>query len=179
MSSGIALGLVIVALVVHRQERARTVRENCHPALPGLLAALGILALSFGVASVVKHHPLDAATVSLVMASLVVGAGFGVARARTVSVWREPGGPALCKDTARTTTLWFASVAAQFSIGAWIDKTTGAGALGFSALYLYLAVSLGTQSLLVRRRTASGPIHTPQLDGSASRSPRARVHTPS
>ncbi|WP_438297303.1 hypothetical protein [Streptomyces sp. HUAS TT7] len=178
MSSGIVLGFVIVALVVHRQERARTVRENNHPALLGFLTALGFLALALGVASVVRHRPLDAGAVTLVMASLVVGAGFGAARSRTVQVWRTPGGRTLCRDTPLTTILWFASVAGHFCIGTWIDRAAGAGSLGLSTLYLHLAVSLGVQGLLVRRRAASGPVRTRQLGGPASRSPRARAHAP-
>ncbi len=123
--------------------------------LLGFLGLLGILAFVFGVASVVKYHPLGATTIALTAASLVVAAGFGAARARTVRVWREPEGRALRQGTVVTTVLWLVSLAVHIGMDRWIDHTTEVGLLGASTLYLYLAVTLAVQSLLVRRRAAA------------------------
>ncbi|MET9416342.1 hypothetical protein ABZY03_19580 [Streptomyces klenkii] len=154
-NASIVIGIAIVALVIRRQLRTRPVHGKDGPVLLGILGVLGVLALVFGVASVVKEHPLGGFTIALVAASFVVAAGFGVARARTVTVWRAPEGQLLRKGAPATTVLWLVSVAVHIGLDAWIDHTTGTGLLGASTLYLYLAVTLAVQDLLVRRRAAS------------------------
>ncbi|MET9354761.1 hypothetical protein ABZY14_17530 [Streptomyces sp. NPDC006617] len=89
------------------------------------------------------------------MASLAVAASSGAARARTVRIWRGPRSEVLRKGTAATHGLWFASVALHILLALWMDHTAGAGLLGAASLYAYLAIGLGTQNLLVRRRAAA------------------------
>ncbi|KOG87666.1 hypothetical protein [Streptomyces varsoviensis] len=156
MNNGaIVIGLVIVALLIRGQLRTRPVHGNGPLLLLGFLGLLGLLAFVFGVASVVKYHPLGAATIALTAASLAIAAGFGAARARTMRVWQGPEGQALRRGTAVTTALWLVSLAVHIGMDRWIDHTTGVGLLGASTLYLYLAVTLAVQSLLVRRRAAA------------------------
>ncbi|MFJ2767894.1 hypothetical protein [Streptomyces sp. NPDC087300] len=151
----IVIGIVIVALVIRRQLRTRPVRGKGGLVLLGVLGALGIVALAFGVASVVEEHPLGAATIALVVASFVVAGGFGLVRARTVKVWCAAEGEVLRKGTPATTALWLVSLVVHVGLDAWIDHTTRVGLLGPSTLYLYLAVTLTVQNLLVRRRAAT------------------------
>ncbi|QSY51385.1 MULTISPECIES: hypothetical protein [Streptomyces] len=154
--AALAITVVVVGLVIRRQLRIRPVRRVGSLIAPAVLGVLGVAATAFGVASVVKDRPLTAMPVVLLVASLAVAAGFGVARARTVRVWRDPqGGEVLRKGTAATTGLWVAAGAVHLGLGLWIDHAAGAGILGPASLYAYLAVGLGAQNLLVRRRAAA------------------------
>ncbi|MEV4926481.1 hypothetical protein [Streptomyces roseoverticillatus] len=154
-NASIVIGIVIVALVIRRQLRTRPVHGKGGVALLGFLGLMGVLAFTFGVASVVKEHPLGGLTIALLAVCFLVAAGFGVVRARTVEVWRAPGGELLRKGTPVTTALWLVSLAVHIGLDKWIDHSTGTGLLGASTVYLYLAVTLTVQDVLVRRRAAS------------------------
>ncbi|MGW2849759.1 hypothetical protein [Streptomyces sp. NPDC001274] len=152
---GIPVSLVAVGLVVRQQLRTRPVRRNGSLVVPVVLAVLGAALIVLGVASVTKDHPLPALSVVLLAVSLLVAGLFGAVRARTVRVWREPGGEVVRQGVAATTGLWLASVAVHAALGLWIDHVAGAGVLGAASLYAYLAIGLGTQNLLVRGRAAA------------------------
>ncbi|MEU2712961.1 hypothetical protein [Streptomyces sp. NPDC007205] len=153
----LVLALVVVGLVIRQQLRTRPVRRYGSLITPAVLGVLGAAGITFGVASVVKYHPLTTLPVVLLVASLAVAAAFGMARARTVRIWRDPQGEVLRKGTAATTGLWLASVAAHIGLGLWIDHAAGAGLLGTASVYAYLAIGLGTQNLLVRERAKGQP----------------------
>ncbi|MER6026590.1 hypothetical protein [Streptomyces sp. NPDC001851] len=153
----LVLVLVVVGLVIRQQLRTRPVRRRGSLIAPAVLGVLGVAGIAFGVASVLEQHPLTTLPVVLLVASLAVAAVFGMVRARTVRVWRDPQGEVLRKGTAATTGLWLASVAAHIGLGLWIDHAAGAGLLGTASVYAYLAVGLGTQNLLVRGRAKAQP----------------------
>ncbi|MFJ9852813.1 hypothetical protein [Streptomyces sp. NPDC101150] len=153
--AALVIAAVVVGLVVRRQLRTRRVRRNGSLIAPAVLGVLGAVGLAFGVASVVKYHPLTTLSVVLLVISLAVAAGFGVVRARTVRVWHEPEGEVMRKGSAATTGLWLASVGVHAGLGLWIDHAAGAGMLGTASLYAYLAIGLGTQNLVVRGRAAA------------------------
>ncbi|MEU3355230.1 hypothetical protein [Streptomyces sp. NPDC037389] len=153
--AALVAAVAVVGLVVVRQLRTRPVRRVGSLVAPVVFGVLGVAGIAFGVASVVKDHPLTALPVALLVVSLAVAAGSGAIRARTVRVWRDPEGAVLRKGTAATTGLWLASVGAHFGLGLWIDHAAGAGLLGTASLYAYLAIGLGTQNLLVRGRAAT------------------------
>ncbi|MEU8976573.1 hypothetical protein AB0D11_46830 [Streptomyces monashensis] len=157
MNGGVplVLAVVVVGLVVRGQLRTRPVRRTGSLIAPVVLGVLGVAGIAFGIASVVKQHPLTTLPLALLVASLAVAASFGVARARTVQVWRGPQSEVLRKGTAATTGLWLASVGVHIGLALWIDHAAGAGLLGTASLYAYLAIGLGTQNLLVRRRAAA------------------------
>ncbi|MEV4439478.1 hypothetical protein AB0K09_10710 [Streptomyces sp. NPDC049577] len=156
MSGGASVvAVAVVALVIRRQLRTRPVRPVASLVTPAVIGVLGVVGLAFGIASVVKDRPLNALSVALLAASLLVAAGFGAVRARTVRVWTGPEGEVLRKGTAATTALWVASVGAHAALGLWIDHAAGTGLLGAASLYAYLAIGLGTQNLLVRARAAA------------------------
>ncbi|MGX1850080.1 hypothetical protein OIU91_37940 [Streptomyces sp. NBC_01456] len=146
---------VVVGLVVRQQLRTRPVRRTGSLVTPALLGVLGVVGIAFGVASVRKDHPLSALSVVLLVVSLALAAGFGAARARTVRVWHGSRDEVLRKGTAATTGLWVASVVTHYGLGRWIDHAAGAGVLGTVSLYAYLAIGLGTQNVLVRRRAVA------------------------
>ncbi|CAM5575913.1 MULTISPECIES: hypothetical protein [Streptomyces] len=145
----------VVGLVVRRQLATRPVRRNGSLIGPAVLGVLGAAGIAFGIASVLKYHPLPLLPVVLLAVSLPVAAVFGAARSRTVRVWREPQGAVLRKGTAATAGLWLASVGAHIGLGLWIDHAAGAGLLGTASVYAYLAIGLWTQNLLIRGRAAA------------------------
>jgi len=149
------IAVVVVGLVVRRQLLTRPVRPNGSLIAPAVLGVLGALGIAFGVASVIKYHPLTALPVVLLVVSMAIAVGFGAARARTVRVWRGSQGEVLRKGTAATTALWLASVGVHVVLGLWIDHAAGAGLLGTASVYAYLAISLGMQNLLLRGRAAA------------------------
>ncbi|GAA1900606.1 hypothetical protein [Streptantibioticus ferralitis] len=152
--ASLVMAVVVVGLVVRQQLRTRRVRRHGSLIIPAVLGILGALGIAFGIASVVKYHPLTTLPVVLLVASLAVAAGFGMARARTVRVWQGPQGEVLRKGTAATTGLWLASIGAHIGLSLWIDHTAGAG-VGTASLYAYLAIGLGPQNLLVRGRAGA------------------------
>ncbi|MGX1974898.1 hypothetical protein [Streptomyces kronopolitis] len=154
-AAALVIVVVVVGLVVRRQLRTRPVRRTGSLVTPVLLGVLGVVGIGFGVASVLKDRPLSASSVVLLLVSLVVAAGFGAARARTVRVWRGTGDEVLRKGTAATTGLWLVSVGAHYGLGRWIDHAAGAGVLGAVSLYAYLAIGLAAQNVLVRRRAVA------------------------
>ncbi|MFG3105590.1 hypothetical protein [Streptomyces tendae] len=157
MNGGAALAaaVVVVGLVVRRQLRTRPVSRTGSLVAPMAIGVFGTIGIAFGIASVVKHRPLTTLTVALLVASLVIAASFGVARARTVKVWRGLQNEVLRKGTAATTGLWLTSAGVHVVLALWIDRAAGAGLLGTASIYAYLAIGLGTQNLVVRRRAAA------------------------
>ncbi|MER0443791.1 hypothetical protein ABR738_04270 [Streptomyces sp. Edi4] len=146
---------LVVALVIRRQLRTRPVRRTGSLLAPAILGVVGAAGLGFGVASVVKERPLGTLPIVLLAMSLVVAAGFGVLRARTVRIWRDPQGAVVRKGTPATTALWVASGVAHLGLGLWIDQVEGVGILGAASLYAYLAIGLGAQNLSVRGRATA------------------------
>ncbi|MFJ2268676.1 hypothetical protein ACIO8F_20230 [Streptomyces sp. NPDC087228] len=154
---GLVIALVNVGFVVRQQLRIRPVRRNVSLIVPAILGVLGAALIALGIASVVKEHSLTALPVVLleVLASLAVAGLFGAVRARTVRIWREPRGEVLRQGAVATTGLWVASVAVHTGLALWTDHAAGTGSLGAASLYAYLAIGLGTQNLLVRRRAVA------------------------
>lgn len=172
----LVLPVVLVGLVMWQQLRTRPVRRIGSLIAPAVLSVVGVVGIVFGVFTVVHERPLTVLSVALLVASLAVAAVFGVARAKTVRVWRGPQGEVLRKGTAATTGLWLASVGVHIGLGLWIDHAAGAGVLGTVSLYAYLAIGLGTQNLFVRVRTAAlsdrNSAHAEQAALSAPQAPQ-------
>ncbi|THV26423.1 hypothetical protein [Glycomyces paridis] len=154
-TSAYTLAALVVAFVVFRQLRTRPFRPVGSLVAPAVFGVLGAAGLAFGVASVVKFHPLTALPIVLLGASLAVAAALGAARARTVNVWRDSSGRLLRKGTVRTTGLWLLSFAVHLAFGLWIDHADGVGLLGTASLYAYIAIGLSAQHLLLRRRATA------------------------
>lgn len=153
--AGLVIAVVVVGLVIRRQLRTRPVSRAGSLVAPMAVGVFGAIGIAFGIGSVVRYRPLTTLTVALLVASLAIAASFGVARARTVEIWRGPQSEVLRKGTAATTGLWLASGGVHIGLALWIDHAAGTGLLGSASLYAYLAIGLGTQNLLVRRRAAA------------------------
>lgn len=141
----VVVGLAVLALLVWRQTRKRSVREDQRPVVLVVLLVLGILQLS----TYLKGVPVSAAVIALLAATLLLGAGFGVVRAWSVRIWREDG-QLWRQGNWLTAVLWLAGVAVHIGLDALFDGV--AHGLGTGSILLYLAVSLGVQRLFVQSR---------------------------
>ena len=86
--------------------------------------------------------------------SLMAGAGLGAIRAATVRIWRAQDGSAWRQGTMLTAALWLVSLATHLALDGIIDHFSRISALGTSTILVYLAVTLGVQREIVRRRAA-------------------------
>jgi NAD/NADP transhydrogenase beta subunit len=144
----ILIGAVIVALLLVRQMRARPVREGSASRISLILGVIGIIELY----DTAKGHTVGSTTVAWIVGSLVLGGALGVARAYTAKIWRLPDGSAMSQGTVVTAVLWVVSLGAHLALEAGIDHSTKVGGLGAASLLLYLAVTLGAQREVLRRR---------------------------
>ncbi|HWC80179.1 MAG TPA: hypothetical protein VG756_09480 [Pseudonocardiaceae bacterium] len=157
----IVIGVVILALVLYRQLRKRTVRADSRPAVLLILLVLGVFELgTFG-----KTHSLSGIALTMLAVSLVIAAGFGVLRAYTVKLWREEG-TLWRQGTYVTAALWLVAIGVHFGVDLLIEKENPVPGLASAALLLYIAVSFGVQRLVVRARAN-------RLDAAAAAGPRA------
>jgi hypothetical protein len=90
--------------------------------------------------------------VAWIVASLVIGGALGAARAFSAKLWRNQDGSAMSQGTPVTAVLWVISLGAHLAMEVGIDHSTKIGGLGASSLLLYLAVTLGVQREVLRRR---------------------------
>lgn len=146
--ANVLVALAILALILVRQLRTREVRE----AQPyRIMLILGVI----GVGETVQFHQQHVVSTTawgLLVASLVVGAGFGALRGRTVHVWRD-GGVLYRKGNATTLVLWLVGLALHLGLDVVIKHVDDSAAgLGSSSVLLYLAVTLGVQQVLVLER---------------------------
>jgi hypothetical protein len=144
----IVIGVVVVGLLVARQMRARPVREGSATRISVILGVIGLVELS----DATKGHSVGTAPVAWIVASLIVGGALGAARAFSAKTWRLPDGSAMSQGTAVTALLWLVSLAAHLAMEVGIDHSTKIAGLGASSLLLYLAVTLGVQREVLRRR---------------------------
>ncbi len=115
-----------------------------------ILGAAGI----FEISKAIGPHHLTAAAVAWLAVSLMAGAVMGAIRAATVRIWRAQDGSAWRQGTMITGALWLISLAAHLALDTIIDHASRMPTLGTSSILLYLAVTLGIQREIVRRRTA-------------------------
>lgn len=156
-SSNIALGVAVVVLLIWRQLRTRPIKSDAPIILNVILLCYGVVAMRSGIKSVTKVHPLAPETTGLLITSFIAAAFFGLLRGASVKVFRGSDGTALRRGTMLTAILWAVSVAAHLGIDYVIDQKNGVGHLGFSTIFLYLAVTLIIQNTVLRRRAATGP----------------------
>jgi hypothetical protein len=146
-SVNIVAGLAVLALLVWRQTRKRPVREDSRPVVLVVLLVLGVLQLT----TYLKGVTASASVIALLVATLLLGAGFGAVRAWSVRLWREDG-QLWRQGNWLTVALWAAGFAVHIGLDALFDGV--AHGLGAGSILLYLAVSLGVQRLFVQSRAA-------------------------
>lgn len=159
------VGLVVVAMVIGRQLRTRPVREDTPMYLIGGLALVGLATFAQGIVHASQSHPNVALASVLLAFTFAVSAGGGALRGHSVHVWRDTAGQAWRRGTALTVALWLASIAMHYELDGWLTSRAHAAALGPATLALSLAITLGAQSLTVRRRATNlSAIPAPRTD---------------
>jgi hypothetical protein len=143
----IVIGVAVLLLLLARQVQKRSVKEDSRPTLFLILAVIGVIDLVQFLGS----HPFNGTAVAMIVASLVLAAGFGALRAYTVRLWREDG-VLYRQGTAVTLLLWLVAIGVHFGADVLIDGTGSVKGLASAALLLYIAVSLGVQRMVVGSR---------------------------
>lgn len=151
--TNLLIAILVVALLIARQLRARRAREDSAARFVLILGVIGVVE----TVQTVKGHQVSADTVALVIAGLVIGAAFGAVRAWSMRVWRDADGVAWRQGTGLTAMLWILSLAAHLGIDVVVDRTTSINGFSSATILIYLAVTLGAQRELVRARTARIP----------------------
>lgn len=143
------LGLLVLAWILWRQTQTREVRFDRGPRGFAIIAGLGL----WQVVSFLGEHAVRPVAIGVLVGSLVVSAAFGVLRGRLQPVWRAADGRVLRRGTTVTVGLWLVAVALHLAADEYA-KHVDAAAVGLASasLMLYLAVSLGVQTLVVRER---------------------------
>jgi hypothetical protein len=159
--TSLIIGLAVLAFVLARQLMTRRLSDNYR--LSVILAIIGVVEF----VTFLKGHPGNPGGITAAVAgSLVLAAGFGVARALTVQVWRQ-GGQLMRKGTWLTAVLWVIAVAAHYGyddlVAGHITGKNGSS-VGNATVLLYLVISLTVQQFVllarVRRQDAAGEIPT-------------------
>lgn len=144
----IAIGLAVVALLLARQLRTRPVSTDRSPRVMVILGVLGIVEIG----SYTSRTHVDATAWVLLVVSLAIAAVLGVLRGRQMHVWSTSQGP-MRKGNAITCVLWIVSIGLHLLIdiggGALADVPSG---FGSASLLLYIALTLGTQQVIVAER---------------------------
>lgn len=143
------MSVAVVVFVVYRQMMTRPTERRGILYFSGLMILAG---LSGGGLVDTRHLALGAL---MLIAELAFAVGFGMLRASTVRVWRDPAGTAWSKGTGWTLVAWLASLASRIAL-------FGAGyALGLASapmtVLLFVGVTIAVQSLLVTRRGRALP----------------------
>ena len=143
-----ALDLVVLALVLARQLRARPLAGGRLPLLLGL-AGLAQLAVFLQ-----RDHHVSLAAWAFAAGSLLAAGLLGAVRAVTVRLWHD-GSRVMRQGSWLTAVLWLVSVGLHVAAGAWLPGLP-AGAGSASAL-LFIGATLGAQQavLAARARAAS------------------------
>ena len=169
----IVVGLAVVVLIVVMQLKTRPLRESSATRLTVILGVIGVVEIY----NAAKGHPLGAWTVPWLAGSVIIGGALGAARAVTVRIWRTEDGTALVKGTAVTAVLWIVSVAAHFALQVGINHSTRIAGFGSASLLLYLAITLGAQRAVLRRRAASISTGHSLIKAQLSISPYSRTYS--
>ena len=143
-------GLAVVTFFIVRQRRSDRFRERSL-LFPIALAIYGLVVLN----DTTKHHALSLASAALLVVSAAASIGFGVIRGRTIELFEGTG--ELWERASWTTIAvgWgglLVTRIALIAVAAAVGATVAASA---SSIPLMLAITLGTQMIVVRQRARS------------------------
>lgn len=147
----ILLVAAVIVFVVIRQMTTQRVGAKAM-LIPGALVIYGLYEAYFGkhpTGLLDAHHLVVSA--ALFVIGLVLAAGLGVWRGRTVHAWRDQAGVLWRKGNAMTAVAWVVSIAARVLVG------VGGGYLFHTAettasLMIAAGVSIAVQNLVISRR---------------------------
>ena len=153
--TNIVIGIAVVALVLYRQLAVRSVRTDRAGRGMLIFAVIGVAQLGQFVSHGGRIGVVGIAALAI---SLVLAAGLAAARAATMKLWRTDQGW-FRQGTVVTLVLWLISIGSHLGIDALAGHLAGraedVAGLGQATLLLYLAVSLGIQSVLLARRVSA------------------------
>ena len=146
--SSILIPAVVIVLVVARQVVPQRVNlERRVWVLPLVLAVVG-----FSDPKLIDHGHL-AASVGLLLVSVVISLGMGAVWGRTVRVWRDSESMVWARGTLATLGVWIGLMAVRIGL-----YTVGGGLhvhQSLNALYVSLAALLLVRGLVVNQRARS------------------------
>jgi hypothetical protein len=148
--TSIGIPVLVLLFVLFRQVQKRSVKEDSRPVLLLALLVVGVVEL----VQFIGDHPVNGTGIAMLLASLVLAAGFGALRAYTVRLWREDG-VLYRQGNALTVVLWLVAIGVHFGADLLIDHSGSAKGLSSVALLLYIAVSFGVQRVVVQSRARS------------------------
>lgn len=139
---GVVVVVAVVVLVIGRQVKPQKVTDGGRWWLvPGVLAFLAVR--QHGLTD--PHH--QAASVALLAAELVVGAGMGAVWAFTTRIWMDEAGAVWARGTKATAGAWTGGIVLRVALGA-IGALMGVHQ-GGGSMMLALAVTLLIRTGLV------------------------------
>jgi hypothetical protein len=143
-------GLAVVVFFVVRQRRSDRFRERSL-LFPTALGIYGVLVLT----DTTKHHALSLASGVLLVLSAVASIGFGVIRGRTIELFERAG--ELWERASWTTIAvgWGGLLVTRVALIAVAAAAGATVAASASSIPLMLAITLGTQMIVVRQRARS------------------------
>ena len=140
--------LIILAMVgyaVYKQTQVSEVRGHGRFKLAIIYAAIGVCVGGF-----VMPHTVTA--VALLVLSIVLSAGVGLARGRLTRVWALADGRIMRQGTALTVALFLGLVLAKFGIGTYEYVAGVRDSAGFGEVMVMIAVMVAVQAEIVYRR---------------------------
>ncbi|MGP8059714.1 MAG: hypothetical protein ACLP9C_08770 [Acidimicrobiales bacterium] len=161
MTITLVFDVALVALLLFRQRRVRRVARHLRLFGPVVLGLIGLYQLS----AFTDHHRLTGAVTTALLGAIVVGAvALGAARGATVALWRLEG-VVLRQATWLTMGLWAVSLALYAAVAGWIGSLDAVAGVAWSALLVFVGLTLGIQAAVVHRRArsllrAAGPFDT-------------------
>jgi hypothetical protein len=143
-------GLAVVVFFVVRQRRSDRFRERSL-LFPTALGIYGVVVLT----DTTKHHALSLASGVLLVLSAVASIGFGVIRGRTIELFERAG--ELWERASWTTIAvgWGGLLVTRVALIAVAAAAGATVAASASSIPLMLAITLGTQMIVVRQRARS------------------------
>jgi hypothetical protein len=103
---------------------------------------------------------------------LLIACLAGSVRALTIRIWPGEDGQLRRQGTILTVVLWLVSFSAHYGMAVWIDHLVGIGQLGRATIFIYLAISLTTQGIVLRQRADRYSSNV--ISGGATRNSRVR-----
>ena len=140
--------LALTGYAIYRQSQRHEVTAKGRFKMAIIYAVAGLVVGGFS-------QPSDAAEWSLLIISIVLSVGVGVARGRFTRMWTEDGPDGrhvIAQGTVVTIGLFVAMVVVKFGMGTWAYFNHVSDDGGFGEILIMIAVMIAFQAELVWRR---------------------------
>jgi hypothetical protein len=149
LNIGALFSVLLLGYLLYRQLQIRPVPRAPKLRSAGIMAVVGVFN-AFQFFGGGKHH-LDGLSWTVLVASFLIGAGLGVARAYTVKLWFVDK-RLMRQGTWLTITLWIVGVILHALAGVLIGISSGVHGIESATGVLYLAMSFTVQQVVVVQR---------------------------